>query len=251
MNRPCRHGGMKKSVLTRCQRHLTVVVASGEKHVFLSTAAEQRSAAAEELVRNALLIFPSGRLSALKHMRCQRSQTVLFFFYPTFKRRRRPSGSVRIFNPDPCLWWWSNAAIAPICMKQRDLCSNCSVLDQNAHTHTHKSAGQVWGQSVFPFVPTQCHIKVTDRHWPSPYGLRWTPEIKMDLGLRTFALGEKAQDIHQNDTQRSFSLDKWWEEERKEGGKKTGPKPRGKNWALPIRKYELKLRNMSKQSWSS
>ena len=41
--------------------------------------------------------------------------------------------------------------------------------------------------SVFPFVEAQCHVKLTDGHWPSPYGLRWTPEIKMDIGFLTFA----------------------------------------------------------------
>lgn len=64
---------------------------------------------------------------------------------------------------------------------------------------------QVWGQrSVHPFAPAQCHVKLTDGHWPSPYGLRRTPEIKMDLGFLTFALCEKkAPGIHQNDTQRA------------------------------------------------
>lgn len=49
----------KVSTASRCRG-----IAAGEKHVFLSTAAEQKSAAAEELVRNALLIFPLGPLSA-------------------------------------------------------------------------------------------------------------------------------------------------------------------------------------------
>lgn len=51
-----RSAAAKKSVLTRRQRH-----PAGEKHVFLSAAAEQKNAAAGELVRDALLIFPLGR----------------------------------------------------------------------------------------------------------------------------------------------------------------------------------------------
>lgn len=91
---------------------------------------------------------------------------------------------------------------------KRNMYENKGVLvfELQNFTHIHVHGGQVWGRSVFPFVQTQCHIRVTDRHWPSPYGLRWTPEIKMDLGFLTFALCEKALGIHQNDTQRSFSL---------------------------------------------
>lgn len=77
------------------------------------------------------------------------------------------------------------------------------LLDLCRNSKTHTITVQVWGQwSVFPFVQAQCHAMLTDGHWPSLYKLRWTPEIKMDLGFLTFALCENAPGIHQNDTQK-------------------------------------------------
>lgn len=135
----------------------------------------------------------------------------IFFHVPALKRPFRTH-----YKGFECLWMLREGLLRlntnmEVCIesmgrKQRGWETEIHVsvlLDLCRNLKTRTITVQAWGQrSVFSFVQAQCHATLTDGHWPSPYKLWWTPEIKMDLGFLTFALCENAPGIHQNDTQK-------------------------------------------------
>lgn len=141
----------KKSVLTRCQKHLT-----GEKHVSPSQQlAERKSVAADELVRNALLIFPLGRLSASESTR---GASVPGRFRLSSAAHSSFGGGVGVLNLNHRLPQGSNAAVDGVCMK----------LTAEFYIRTHRNAHartctQCWPSLRSVCLSFLCRLSVTSR----------------------------------------------------------------------------------------